>query len=87
MSPDQLTMPSVCDAWTVRELANHLVLYSSHGLEHRALRVQLPDELVQRDFTAEADWAEQYAAPAGARTEGLVGAARHGRERWTSVSP
>ncbi|WP_328862074.1 TIGR03086 family metal-binding protein [Streptomyces sp. NBC_00306] len=62
VSPDQLTMPSVCDAWTVRDLANHLVLYSSHGLEHRALRVQLPDELVRRDFTAEADWAEQYAA-------------------------
>ena len=41
---------------------NHWVLYSSHGLEHRALRKPLPDELTARDFTADADWAEQYAA-------------------------
>ncbi|MFI8910055.1 TIGR03086 family metal-binding protein [Streptomyces sp. NPDC053513] len=59
---DHLAAPSLCDGWTVRELANHLVLYTSHGLEHRALRTQLPEETVQRDFAGEDGWAEAYAA-------------------------
>ncbi|MFE7777161.1 TIGR03086 family metal-binding protein [Streptomyces sp. NPDC057445] len=58
----QLSTPSTCARWEVRHLVNHLVLYTSHGLEHRALRKQLPEELTARDFTAEPDWAERYAA-------------------------
>ncbi|MFE4592177.1 TIGR03086 family metal-binding protein [Streptomyces laurentii] len=62
LTPEQLAGPSVCADWTVRELANHLVLYSAHGLEHRALRTELPAETIARDFTADADWSEQYTA-------------------------
>lgn len=62
ITPRQLAAPSVCTDWTVRELANHLVLYTAHGLEHRALRTELPEETVARDFTADADWPERYAA-------------------------
>ncbi|WP_326653358.1 MULTISPECIES: TIGR03086 family metal-binding protein [unclassified Streptomyces] len=62
VSADQLSAPTPCKEWDVRGLVNHLVLYSSHGLEHRALRKQLPEELTGRDFTTDADWAEQYAA-------------------------
>ena len=62
VTAEQLGTPSVCADWTVRELANHLVLYSAHGLEHRALRTKLPEETTGRDFTAEPDWAEAYAA-------------------------
>ncbi|AJF67904.1 TIGR03086 family metal-binding protein [Streptomyces vietnamensis] len=62
VTAEQLGTPSVCADWTVRELANHLVLYSAHGLEHRALRTELPEETTKRDFTAEDDWAEAYAA-------------------------
>ncbi|MFH8839505.1 TIGR03086 family metal-binding protein [Streptomyces sp. NPDC017868] len=62
VTAEQLGTPSVCADWTVRELANHLVLYSAHGLEHRALRTQLPEETVQRDFATEDGWAEAYAA-------------------------
>ncbi|MFF2848319.1 TIGR03086 family metal-binding protein [Streptomyces sp. NPDC058001] len=58
---DRLPEPSRCADWDVRTLVNHWVLYSSHGLEHRALRTPLPDELTARDFTADADWAERYA--------------------------
>ncbi|MER6121348.1 TIGR03086 family metal-binding protein [Streptomyces sp. NPDC001795] len=58
----QLTLPTHCPEWDVRALVNHWVLYTSHGLEHRALRKQLPEELVARDFTADPDWAEAYAA-------------------------
>ncbi|MET9890111.1 TIGR03086 family metal-binding protein [Streptomyces sp. NPDC006465] len=57
----QLPRSSHCADWDVRTLVNHWVLYTAHGLEHRALRRQLPDELTARDFTAEPGWAEAYA--------------------------
>ncbi|MBT2364158.1 TIGR03086 family protein [Streptomyces sp. ISL-10] len=56
-----LTGPTPCTGWDVAALVNHLVLYTSHGLEHRALRKQLPEELTGRDFTADGDWAQGYA--------------------------
>jgi uncharacterized protein (TIGR03086 family) len=62
VDPGRLAGPTPCAEWDLRGLVNHWVLYSSHGLEHRALRKPLPDELTARDFTADADWAEQYAA-------------------------
>ncbi|WP_307124276.1 TIGR03086 family metal-binding protein [Streptomyces sp. B1I3] len=51
-----------CDGWDLRELINHWVLHTAHGLECRALRTTIPDELTTRDFTADEDWAERYAA-------------------------
>ncbi|MFJ6571097.1 TIGR03086 family metal-binding protein [Streptomyces sp. NPDC091292] len=61
VDPARLPEPSRCADWDVRTLVNHWVLYTSYGLEHRARRTTLPDELTARDFTAEADWAERYA--------------------------
>ncbi|MFH8801402.1 TIGR03086 family metal-binding protein [Streptomyces sp. NPDC017936] len=58
----RLTEPTHCTDWDLRALVNHWVLYTSHGLEHRALRKELPADLVARDFTAEPDWAGAYAA-------------------------
>ncbi|MFD5264645.1 TIGR03086 family metal-binding protein [Streptomyces sp. NPDC058335] len=57
-----LNEPTHCPGWDVRALVNHWVLYTSHGLEHRARREQLPGELVARDFTADPGWADAYAA-------------------------
>ncbi|MFF4522092.1 TIGR03086 family metal-binding protein [Streptomyces bluensis] len=57
----QLSAPTHCPGWDVRALVNHWVLYTSHGLEHRALRKPLPEELTARDFTADPDWARGYA--------------------------
>ncbi|MFD3923854.1 TIGR03086 family metal-binding protein [Streptomyces sp. NPDC058595] len=51
--------------WDVRTLVNHLVLYTSHGLEHRARRTEMPETLTARDFTADADWPERYRAALG----------------------
>jgi uncharacterized protein (TIGR03086 family) len=62
VTPDQLSAPTPCDKWDTRTLVNHWVLYTSHGLEHRALRKQLPESLTERDFAAEPDWAQAYAA-------------------------
>ncbi|MEW1824576.1 TIGR03086 family metal-binding protein [Streptomyces sp. NPDC088196] len=58
----QLDDPTHCPDWDVRAMVNHWVLYTSHGLEHRALRKQLSEELTARDFTADPDWAQAYAA-------------------------
>ncbi|MEU5877406.1 TIGR03086 family metal-binding protein [Spirillospora sp. NPDC047279] len=60
--PGQLGDPTPCSEFDVRKLINHWVLYTSHGLEHRALRTPIPEELTERDFAAEEGWAEAYAA-------------------------
>ncbi|MBD0694209.1 TIGR03086 family metal-binding protein [Streptomyces sp. CBMA123] len=57
-----LAAPTPCGEFDTRALINHWVLYTSHGLEHRARRLELPAALVARDFTAEADWRPAYAA-------------------------
>ncbi|MFI8457611.1 TIGR03086 family metal-binding protein [Kitasatospora sp. NPDC085464] len=56
------TAPTPCADFDTRALVNHWVLYTSHGLEHRALRTELPPELSARDFTADAEWRSAYAA-------------------------
>ncbi|MGW0843706.1 TIGR03086 family metal-binding protein [Streptomyces sp. NPDC002787] len=62
VTAEQLTLSTHCPDWDVRALVNHWVLYTSHGLEHRALRKPLPEELTKRDFTADPDWADAYTA-------------------------
>ncbi|MCC9308419.1 TIGR03086 family metal-binding protein [Kitasatospora sp. RB6PN24] len=62
ITADQLTAPTPCTEFDTRALINHWVRYTSHGLEHRALRKELPAELVERDFTADPAWADAYAA-------------------------
>ena len=58
---EQLSEPTHCPEWDVRALVNHWVLYTSHGMEHRALRKTLSEELTARDFTADPNWAQAYA--------------------------
>ncbi|MGP4114829.1 TIGR03086 family metal-binding protein [Streptomyces sp. 4N509B] len=59
---DQLDGPTPCAEFDTRTLVNHWVLYTSHGLERRARREAIPPELTERDFTADPDWADAYAA-------------------------
>jgi uncharacterized protein (TIGR03086 family) len=58
----QLSARTPCTEFDTRTLVNHWVLYTSHGLEHRARREPLPEELQERDFTAGPGWADAYAA-------------------------
>ncbi|MFF2143051.1 TIGR03086 family metal-binding protein [Kitasatospora sp. NPDC058190] len=58
----RLDAPTPCGEFDTRALINHWVLYTSHGLEHRARRAELPEELIARDFTVDADWRSAYAA-------------------------
>lgn len=56
-----LHAPTPCGAWELRALLDHWILYTAHGLEHRALRTPLPEELAAREFAAEPGWPEAYA--------------------------
>jgi uncharacterized protein (TIGR03086 family) len=58
----RLDAPTPCGEFDTRALINHWVLYTSHGLEHRARRAELPEELIARDFTVDAGWRSAYAA-------------------------
>ncbi|MFD4600256.1 TIGR03086 family metal-binding protein [Streptomyces sp. NPDC058464] len=58
---EQLSGPTPCADFDTRTLVNHWVLYTSHGLERRARRESLPEELVTRDFTTDPGWAGAYA--------------------------
>ncbi|WP_026212387.1 TIGR03086 family metal-binding protein [Longispora albida] len=60
--PEQLGGPSPCGEWDVRTLLNHFVLWTGYSFERRALRQEVPQELIDRDFTAEPGWAGAYAA-------------------------
>ncbi|HEV2639615.1 MAG TPA: TIGR03086 family metal-binding protein [Actinocrinis sp.] len=65
ITPGQLADPTPCPEFDTRTLINHWVLYTSYGLEHRARREDLPEDLRKRDFAAEPDWAGQYQAALG----------------------
>ncbi len=56
-----LGSPTPTADWDLRALVDHWVLYTGYGLEHRARRADLPEELVARDFAAEPDWPQRYA--------------------------
>ncbi|WP_019629872.1 TIGR03086 family metal-binding protein [Actinomadura atramentaria] len=59
---DRLDAKTPCTEFDLRTLVNHWVLFTSHGLECRAQRRDIPAELMERDFTAEPGWADAYAA-------------------------
>ena len=56
-----LTDPTPCAEYDVRALLNHWILWTAHSFERRARRESVPQELIDRDFTADPDWAEAYA--------------------------
>ncbi|MFE9421551.1 TIGR03086 family metal-binding protein [Kitasatospora sp. NPDC006697] len=58
--PEQLAGPTPCTEFDTKALVNHWVAYTSYGLERRALREPLPEDLATRDYTAEPDWAGAY---------------------------
>ncbi|OIJ88924.1 TIGR03086 family metal-binding protein [Streptomyces colonosanans] len=61
VTAEHLSEPTHCPDWDLRTLVNHWVLYTSHGMEHRARRKTLSEELTARDFTADPDWTQAYA--------------------------
>jgi uncharacterized protein (TIGR03086 family) len=61
-TPDQFGDLTPCGKWDVKELLNHLVLWTSHSFERRARSEQVGADLMERDFASEPDYAAAYRA-------------------------
>ena len=57
---DQFADKTPCAQWDVKELLNHLVLWTSYSFERRARSEQVGPELTERDFASEPDYAARY---------------------------
>src|SRR2546429_8715065 len=58
--PEQFGDPTPCTKWDVKELLNHLVLWTSYSFERRARSEQVGQDLQERDFASEPDYAVRY---------------------------
>ncbi|MFL6116435.1 MAG: TIGR03086 family metal-binding protein [Catenulispora sp.] len=58
--PEQFGDKTPCGQWDVKELLNHLVLWTSYSFERRARSEQVGPELQERDFASEPDYAARY---------------------------
>jgi uncharacterized protein (TIGR03086 family) len=61
-SPEQFALPTPCAQWDVRGLLNHLVLWTSYSFERRAHSAAVGEDLTERDFAGEPDFAAAYRA-------------------------
>jgi uncharacterized protein (TIGR03086 family) len=59
---DQLKDPTPCSDWDVRTLLNHIILWTAYSAEQRAYGGSVAEELMNKDFAAEPDFAADYAA-------------------------
>jgi uncharacterized protein (TIGR03086 family) len=59
---DQFGEPTPDTEWDVRNLLNHLILWTSHSLERRAHGESVAPELMEKDFAADPDFAAAYRA-------------------------
>ena len=60
--PEQFGGPTPCTEWDVRELLNHLILWTSHSLERRAHGESVAPGLMEKDFAASPSFATEYRA-------------------------
>jgi uncharacterized protein (TIGR03086 family) len=58
----QLGRPTPSADWDVRTLMNHLILWTAYSLEARARGESVGQDLMDRDFAAEPDFAASYRA-------------------------
>jgi uncharacterized protein (TIGR03086 family) len=59
---DQLEDATPCTDWNVRTLLNHIILWTAYSAEQRAYGGSAGEELMNKDFAAEPDFAADYAA-------------------------
>jgi uncharacterized protein (TIGR03086 family) len=49
-----------CAEWDVKELLNHLILWTAYSFERRATSEPVGPDLTERDFASEPDYATRY---------------------------
>jgi uncharacterized protein (TIGR03086 family) len=54
--------PTPCTEWDVRTLLNHLIVWTSYSLEARANGESVGQDVIDRDFAADAGFAAAYRA-------------------------
>jgi uncharacterized protein (TIGR03086 family) len=60
--PSQFADKTPCTQWDVKELLNHLILWTAYSFERRARGEQVGPDLTERDFAADPDYAAAYRA-------------------------
>jgi uncharacterized protein (TIGR03086 family) len=56
-----LDAPTPCGDWDLRTLLNHTILWTSYSAERRAHGESVAEDLMSKDFTADAGFREDYA--------------------------
>jgi Mycothiol maleylpyruvate isomerase N-terminal domain. len=81
-----LDTPTPCGDWDLRTLLNHTILWTSYSAERRAHGESVAEDLMNKDFTADPGFREDYARQIGkavqawSAPEAWAGTAkRHGR--------
>ena len=60
-----LNAPTPCGDWDLRTLLNHTILWTSYSAERRAHGESVDEELMNKDFTADPGFREDYATQIG----------------------
>jgi uncharacterized protein (TIGR03086 family) len=58
--PEQFGDKTPCAQWDVKELLNHLILWTSYSFERRARSAEVGPDLTERDYASEPDYAVRY---------------------------
>ena len=67
-----LDAPTPCGDWDLRTLLNHTILWTSYSAERRAHGESVAEDLMNKDFTADPGFREDYARQIGTRRPGMV---------------
>ena len=63
--PHALDTPTPCGDWDLRTLLNHTILWTSYSAERRAHGESVAEDLMNKDFTADPGFREDYARQIG----------------------
>ena len=67
--PNALDTPTPCGDWDLRTLLNHTILWTSYSAERRAHGESVDEALMNKDFTADPGFREDYARQIGRAVE------------------
>ena len=82
-----LDAPTPCGDWDLRTLLNHTILWTSYSAERRAHGESVAEELMNKDFTADPGFREDYARQIGKAVSAWAdpeGLGRHAQTSWAT---